>query len=97
MKTSEPDCNNHVSAFVSVASRRGWQVTASGNWGLQLCRPKIYNKSFLWSGALLLVLGIGILIWIWGYIDYLIRRDEVLFVSMESLLNKDMGRELSKL
>jgi len=83
--------------FISIACRRGWIVTCDGDSGLQLSRSKTYKESFLWAGVALFVFGIGILIWIWGYIDYLTRRDQILFIPIEHFLTDDIDADLSRL
>lgn len=87
MNTDETSLAERKSAFLIRASRQGWKVIAEGEWGIQLSREKTYKPYFLWYGAVLLIFGIGILVWVWGYIDYLIQRDQILFVSTERLLS----------
>lgn len=84
-------------AFISTASCRGWRLIAEGEWGMQFGRSKIYKSIFLWSGALLLIFGIGLLVWFWGYIDYLMNRDQVLFVPVRDLESGNLETHLRRL
>lgn len=97
MTTSENDILKRKAAFISVASRRGWTVVADGDWGIQLKRHKVYQASFFWIGVALLIFGIGVLIWVWGVLDYLMRRDEILLVPVDRFTCDDFAENLKLL
>jgi len=97
METIETDITSRKGAFIATASRRGWHVAADGDWGIQFTRPKIYKDNFFWIGAFLLIFGIGIFVWAWGFLDYLMRRDETYFVPIRDLASGQLEHHLRRL
>ena len=91
MNTAEPDLSSRKTSLIFAASRKGWSISAEGDWGIQFSRPKVYREGFYWAGLGTLVLGIGVVVWLWGYMEYLSRRDQVYLVSNKDLLgdNRD--------
>ena len=46
-------------------------------------RRKRYSPAFAISGLILLVVGIGLIVWIIGYLEYLCRNDEIFYIAKQ--------------
>jgi hypothetical protein len=71
---------------IETASLRGWEVIAEGEWGIQFVKRRRLRRDFMLLGALLLpAAGLGGVILLWGYLDYLSSLDKFVAVSAQEI------------
>ena len=70
-------------AFLESASKAGWEIVFEDENGFQLKRGKRYSSPYASCGLILFILGIGIVILIFGFIDYLSRKDELVYIAKD--------------
>ena len=85
-----------VAALRRFAAISGWRATSCDNYGIEFTRPKSYSRYTLICGGILLIIGIGLLLLIWGVFEYFAQRDEVLFITMSDILEKKVDLDLFK-
>jgi len=67
-------------AFLITASKLGWEVVFEDDNGIQIKRRRRYSPMIMMVGLVLLLFGIGILVWIYGFIDIQMKNDDILYV-----------------
>jgi hypothetical protein len=82
---TQEEPNKHLSAFMKLAARLGWQVTSIDDLGIHLRKKKTYGSGYLLVGALTAIIAIGILVWLVGLLDYMASSDRILFIPHKDL------------
>lgn len=80
--------NTQLSAFMKLAARLGWEITAVDDLGVHLRKKRVYGRSYLFMGALTAIFVVGLLIWMVGLIDYIASSDRFLFIPHQDLNGK---------
>jgi hypothetical protein len=81
--------SHQLSAFMKLAARLGWEITAVDDLGVHLRKKKTYGRGYLLIGALTAIIIVGFLVWLVGLIDYLTSSDRFLFIPHQDLSGDD--------
>jgi hypothetical protein len=81
--------SHQLSAFMKLAARLGWQITAVDDLGVHLRKKKTYGSGYMLVGALTAIFIVGLLVWLVGLIDYLSSSDRFLFIPHQDLSGDD--------
>ena len=85
----------YISGLRQLAAKANWTMKSLDMTGIEFFRAKRYSVATLMIGAVLMfVFGVGLLVLIWGYCEYLAREDEYVFIRMVDL--KDRSVELDQ-
>lgn len=79
-------------AFLKLSSRFGWEVTCIDELGIHLRKKRTYGSSYFLIGALTVIIGIGLLVWLMGLFDYLTRTDRILFIPHQDLADDNISK-----
>jgi len=67
-------------------TRHGWEIISRTETAIQARKKKQWNRTLLILGAvLLIVFGIGLGLWLLALVDYLLKSDEIRYVTVEQL------------
>lgn len=84
------DSSDHrLAAFLKLATRLEWEIMSCDHIGVQLRQKKRYGATYYFVGALTAVVGIGLLVWIFGWIDYVTKRDRLIYIPRVDLIRAD--------
>ena len=73
-----------------MATGKGWTVAYSGEAGIQFVKRKCISGLWGWiSFALIFLGGIGLIFCIALALDYMMARDQIIFLSPTQLLNEE--------
>ena len=86
-----------LGAFLKLATRMDWEIISYDHIGIQLRQKKRYGAGYYFAGALTAIIGIGILIWILGWIDYATSRDRLIYIPRADLMNNDAATIANRL
>ncbi|MDP0491002.1 MAG: hypothetical protein Q7Q71_08145 [Verrucomicrobiota bacterium JB023] len=87
-----------VAAFLKLAATMGWVSEERDDVGLHLSLKRTYSALYYWIGIFTIPLfGVGLLVWLAGYIEYHCRRDRRLFVPFTDLTGERVGRAADSL
>ncbi len=86
-----------LTAFFKLATRLHWQVVSCDHLGIQLRLQKRYSATYFFAGALTALIGIGLLIWIVGWIDYAFKRDRLLYIPRKDLMKDSIYKVADQL
>ena len=87
---SDLSLNECILEAIQMATRRGWSVAYSGEAGIQFVKRKSISGLWGWlSFALIFLEGIGLIFWIVLAMQYMMDRDQIIFLSPDELLNEE--------
>lgn len=75
-----------MDARIAVYTSRGWRVVSRTEEGVQLVKPKTF--SLFWALAWFLVLGVGVLVYIFYYAA---KKDETIYLSAADVAPTQAG------
>jgi uncharacterized protein YjbI with pentapeptide repeats len=71
---------------IAKRTSQGWQIVSQTETSVQLRKPKRWSKTLLILGLIfLLCYGGGLLFWLLALIDYAIKKDQVIFLTIDNL------------
>jgi hypothetical protein len=72
--------------YIAKRTNEGWQVISQTESSVQLRKPKRWSKLLLILGAILLLFGgFGLIFWLLALIDYVIKKEQIIFVTADDL------------
>ena len=77
--------HTEVSAFMKLATRMGWEITSIDDFGIHLKQKKTFGAGYAVIGALTAIFLIGFIVIVVGLVEYICKRDRILFVPFSDL------------
>ncbi len=75
-----------IDAYIAWKSKSGWIVTNVTDSGAQFKLAKTWNKLGIWIGLLTIwFFGVGLIFWVLTILDYLLKKDKIIFVSVQKM------------
>jgi len=71
--------------YINKLSKNGWIINSRDNKSAQLTLKKRWSMAGLLLSFVLAIFGIGILLFLFCVIDYLIKKDKVIFITVSSI------------
>ena len=88
-RTSAPsnlDDKRLIQQYIAKRTRRGWQVVNQTDTSVQLRKPKRWSTILLVLGGVFLIFfGFGLIFWVLAVIDYAIKKEQTIFVTVDEL------------
>lgn len=84
--TSSPNDKQLIQQYIAKRTSQGWQVINQTDSSVQLRKPKRWSITLLVLGGVFLILfGLGLIFWILAVIDYAIKKEQTIFVTVNEL------------
>jgi len=75
-----------IQQYTAKRTKQGWQVISQTESSVQIRKPKQWSKTLLIVGAILLLFGgFGLVLWLLALIDYVLKKEQVIFVTADEL------------
>jgi hypothetical protein len=80
------DVTERAEAFLKLATRMDWEIERHDATGILLRRRKRYGAGYFLVGAVTAIIGIGLIIWLAGWVDYATDKDRLVYVPVNDLM-----------
>jgi hypothetical protein len=85
-----------IHAYIAERTAQGWEVVSQTESSAQLRKSKRWSRTLLILGAVLLIFfGAGLIFWVLALIDYGIKKDQVVFVTADTLRRRKEQKPVS--
>ncbi len=75
-----------LNEYIATRTRKKWQIISQTSTSVQLRKPKQWSTTLLvLGGVFLLLFGLGLIFWILAVIDYAIKKEQMLYVTVDEL------------
>lgn len=86
LDTMQTDDSHLLDQEIARLTGRGWQVVSRTPTGAQLRKPKQWHRGMLLLGLLtLIVFGVGLIFWLIALVDYLLKRDQLVYIAAQDV------------